>query len=124
MARTAKKTARKTSKATAKKRPVGKTTAKTTAKKRASVKTARRKPLKKAARAAKSPASPIGIGDVVLFTSDGHVVGPGRVCQDGLEFDQLCVMFPEIGCQRVDRMNLRLAPAGSTAPACDGCDDC
>ena len=78
-----------------------------------------------AAMAAAAPAGiGIGIGSIVMFTDNGQTVGPGRLCAL-FGIGNACVMFGDgIGCQRVTADLLSLAPPGSTAPPCDGCDDC
>lgn len=84
----------------------------------------------RAAPAAKATAMPaaapadIGIGSIVMFTDNGRTVGPARLCAlSGI--GNACVMFGDgIGCQRVAADLLSLAPPGSTAPACDGCENC
>lgn len=75
------------------------------------------------AMAAAAPAV-IGIDSIVMFTDNGQTVGPGRLCAL-FGIGNACVMFGDgIGCQRVAADLLSLAPPGSTAPPCDGCDDC
>ena len=74
--------------------------------------------------AAMAAAAPAGIGSIVMFTDNGQTVGPGRLCAL-FGIGNACVMFGDgIGCQRVAADLLSLAPPGSTAPPCDGCDDC
>lgn len=93
-------------------------------------KTAAKKAAARAAPAAKATTMPaaapasIGIGSIVMFTDNGRTVGPGRLCSlSGI--GNACVMFGDgIGCQRVAADLLSLAPPGSTAPACDGCENC
>ena len=70
-------------------------------------------------------AESLAIGDVVMLTSsDGTVVGPGRLCAENLVSSTVCVNFPDLGCKKVSRSRLHLAPPGSQAPNCNGCDDC
>ena len=102
--------------------------AKKVAKKAAAKKVAATPPVAEtAAMAAAAPAGigiGIGIGSIVMFTDNGQTVGPGRLCAL-FGIGNACVMFGDgIGCQRVAADLLSLAPPGSTAPPCDGCDDC
>ena len=70
-------------------------------------------------------AESLAIGDVVMLTSsDGTVVGPGRLCAESLVSSTVCVNFPDLGCKKVSRSRLSMAPPGSQAPNCNGCDDC
>ena len=98
--------------------------AKKVAKKAAAKKVAATPPVAEtAAMAAAAPAG-IGIGSIVMFTDNGQTVGPGRLCAL-FGIGNACVMFGDgIGCQRVAADLLSLAPPGSTAPPCDGCDHC
>ncbi len=93
----------------------------TTAKKVAAKKVAASEGFAPTAVAAES----LAIGDVVMLTSsDGTVVGPGRLCAESLVSSTVCVNFPDLGCKKVSRSRLHLAPPGSQAPNCNGCDDC
>ncbi|MDM0122594.1 hypothetical protein [Variovorax arabinosiphilus] len=67
-----------------------------------------------------------GIGDVVMLNnSDGTVLGPGRLCAERPGFGSACVQFGgAIGCISVTRFRLSVAPPGSDAPSCEGCDNC
>lgn len=68
----------------------------------------------------------LSIGDVVMLTnSNGTVLGPGRLCAERPAFGSACVNFGgAIGCISATRSRLSLAPPGSPAPGCDGCNDC
>jgi hypothetical protein len=70
-------------------------------------------------------ASDVSIGDVVILkSSDGTLSVPGRLCAKNMVSNTACVNFPGLGCAKVSRSRLSLAPVGSLAPNCDGCDDC
>ena len=84
---------------------------------------AAKRPITAAAKTASGERS-LEVGDVVMFTaSDGSVSGPGRVCTPPL-LGTVCVAMPELGCMPISLRRLSLAPPGSDAPSCAGCDGC